>query len=234
VDYAALPIEELVLACAQTNKTPAWEEFVRRFQPLISTVALRTARLWGDPAANAIDDLVQETYLKICANDCRLLRNFRPQHPGAFFGYLKMVTANVVHDHFKAAHAVKRGAGEVTENLDPYDRDTALAREISLPREKTVEYEILLTQIDACLSRCVPAGELARSRRIFWLYYRCGLTASAIASLPGMGLTTKGVESTLLRLNRLVRGALAEVSTKRKGDSKSPPAEKGLRPAGSF
>jgi RNA polymerase sigma-70 factor, ECF subfamily len=234
VDYAALPPEELVVACAHHNVAPAWEEFVRRFQPLISTVALRTARQWGDPRVSVIDDLVQETYLKICADDCRLLRNFNPEHPGAFFGFLKMVTSNVVHDHFKAARAIKRGAGQITENLDPYERDATSATGRSASHTEIIEYDVLLGQIDTCLARCVAAGELARSRRIFWLYYRCGLTAGAIANLPGIGLSTKGVESALLRLNRLVRGALGEASPRADSGSKSPNTEKGLRPAGSF
>jgi len=44
---------------------------------------------------------------------------------------------------------------------------------------------------------------------VFWLYYRAGFTASAIASLPTVGLTTKGVESLIFRLTRIVRENLA-------------------------
>jgi RNA polymerase sigma-70 factor, ECF subfamily len=40
---------------------------------------------------------------------------------------------------------------------------------------------------------------------IFWLYYRDGLTARAIAQLPGIRLSVKGVESTIHRLTRRVR-----------------------------
>jgi hypothetical protein len=46
---------------------------------------------------------------------------------------------------------------------------------------------------------------LERDRKLFWLYYRVGLTADAIAGLPSIGLSTKGVESSLLRLTRLLR-----------------------------
>jgi DNA-directed RNA polymerase specialized sigma24 family protein len=66
-----------------------------------------------------------------------------------------------------------------------------------------------LQQIDAHLGRLAVGQNLERDRRVFWLYYRVGLTANAIASLPAIGLSTKGVESTILRLTRLLRQELA-------------------------
>ena len=173
-------------------------------------MALRTARQWGEPASSVLDDLVQETYLKLCAEDCRLLKNFRARHAHAIFGFLKVVTANVVHDHYKASRAVKRGAAECFENLD----NRALGEQWATnrpnkPTSSTVEQAILFEEIDRCLIEGVAAAEVPRSRRIFWLYYRCGLSARAIAALPNIDLTTKGVESTILRLSRLVRTTFA-------------------------
>jgi len=74
---------------------------------------------------------------------------------------------------------------------------------------KSSERGILLQQIDAHLGRLAVGQNLERDRRVFWLYYRVGLTANAIASLPAIGLSTKGVESTILRLTRLLRQELA-------------------------
>src|SRR4029077_11356378 len=101
LDLRSLSPVELVATCLATKDGLVWTEFVRRFRPLISTIVLRTARNWGEPNPSLLDDLIQETYLKLCADDCRLLRNFRSQYPSAIFGFLKVVTANVVHDHFK-------------------------------------------------------------------------------------------------------------------------------------
>lgn len=176
----------------------------------MATVALRTARQWGEPPPGLLDDLVQETYLKLCADDCRLLKNFRSHYPSAIFGFLKVVTANVVHDHFKASHAAKRGSGECTENLEDHGLNDKCATDRSIrSTSSTLEQAILFEEIDRCLTESVAAPELPRSRYIFWLYYRCGLSARAIAALPNVGLTTKGVESTILRLSRLVRTAFA-------------------------
>ncbi len=47
-----------------------------------------------------------------------------------------------------------------------------------------------------------------RDRWIFWMYYRHGLTASAISGFDRFELTQKGVESTILRLTRQVRDCL--------------------------
>jgi len=45
---------------------------------------------------------------------------------------------------------------------------------------------------------------------IFWLYYEQGYSAKEISLLPSMGLTVKGVESTLQRLTRFLKdGGLA-------------------------
>ena len=56
------------------------------------------------------------------------------------------------------------------------------------------------------------AGEpnFTRDFAIFWLYYRQGLTSKAISELAAIGLGVKGVESTLLRLTRLVRAKLTD------------------------
>lgn len=178
---------------------------------MISTIALKTAHQWGEPSSSLVDDLVQETYLKLCAEDCRLLKNFRSHYPFAIFGFLKVVTANVVHDHFKASRAAKRGAGECIENLEDRAVHEKCIGNKSDKSSSAVEQTILFNEIDRCLSKSVATSELSRSRRIFWLYYRCGLSARAIAALPNIELTTKGVESTILRLSRLVRTAFARL-----------------------
>jgi RNA polymerase sigma-70 factor (ECF subfamily) len=203
MDYAALSAERLILACTQTRDGAAWEEFVRRFHRLIATVALRVARRWGDSSRQVVDDLVQETYLKLCADNFHILRSFKSQHPDAFYGYVKVVTANLVHDHFKAAHSGKRGSGMVDCAADAQITSEAGAS------AKSSERGILLQQVDRLLSRLAEGRHLERDRRVFWLYYRVGLTAHAIASLPAIGLSTKGVESTILRLTRLLRQELA-------------------------
>jgi len=219
MDYVALSAEHLVQACAQTGDAAAWEEFIRRFHRLISTVVLRVARRWGESSRQVIDDLVQDTYLKLCADECHLLRSFKAHHADAFYGYLKVMTANLVHDHFKAIHSAKRGSGaaEVT--------DDETVRSAWYPRgapgvAHSSERRILLQELDGLLRKLAQGPHLERDRRVFWLYYRAGLTASAIATLPSIGLSTKGVESTILRLTRLLRQEMVE-GRRRQGEAQT-------------
>jgi DNA-directed RNA polymerase specialized sigma24 family protein len=206
MEYATITPEELVLICFQTRDELAWAEFVRRFHPLIARVVLRVARHWGQNSHQAIDDLVQEVYLKLCADDLNLLRNFKSSHEGAIYGYLKVFTANLAQDHFKASHAKKRGGTAQTGSLDACaveERGT-----LKEPEVAAFERKILLGQVAACLAAVASGSNAKRDCRMFWLYYRVGLSASAIAALPTIGLSTKGVESTLLRLTRQVRDRL--------------------------
>ena len=205
--YSALPASELVRACAQPGDPAAWEEFVRRFQPLVATVAMRTAARWGESSRQSVDDLVQETYLKLCANRCRLLRHFVPCHQDAIYGFLKVVTVNVVHDHFKSRHASKRHPGHPEQDSEPAE---VCAPQGQAGSAETMERAIFLNEIDELLRSCACGPTKARDCTIFWLYYRQGFTARAIASIPWIGLSEKGVESTIQRLTRAVRSEIGE------------------------
>jgi RNA polymerase sigma-70 factor (ECF subfamily) len=207
VDYTLLPADELVKTCLNAGSPGAWEEFVRRFQKLIATVVLRTARRFGESDPQLVSDLVQETYLKLCSDDARLLRSFTSRHEGAIFGYLKVVTSNLVHDYFKAIRSQKRGG---VSNYSEYDESEA---SVAAPAHD-LDRDILIQEIDVCLQGVCKGVNSRRDRAIFWLYYREGLSASAIASLPTIDLTVKGVETTLLRLARLVREQLHSESGK--------------------
>src|SRR5215813_1062421 len=177
--YSALQPEELVRMCVERGHAAAWNEFMRRFHPLITRTALRTARTWGVSESSVTDDLVQETYLKLCSDNCSLLREFRPQRPNALYGYLKVVTANVVHDHFKNARALKRGAGKSPAELRSLDGQAGCTLLHDVESQQKLERTILMQQIDRELARCSPEEDVRRNRLIFWLYYRDGLSAIA-------------------------------------------------------
>jgi RNA polymerase sigma-70 factor (ECF subfamily) len=205
--YSSISIEELVRRCAASRSPEAWEEFVRRFHRLIATVILRTASRLGDSSKQTVDDLIQETYLKLCADDFRILRSFKQQHTDAFIGYIKVVTANVVRDHFKSFHTQKRGAGHLEQIEEDF---VPAAGEDSAGSAKSIERAVLIQEITSRLDICAAGPDKERNTRIFWLHYRAGLSARAIADLPGIGLTTKGVESIIIRITRELRERMAE------------------------
>ena len=99
---SSLSAVDLVQKCAHSEDADAWRELVRRFHPIIAAAVLRTARRSCEPSRQLVDDLIQDTYLKLCNNRCRLLRSFHPEHSNSIYGFVKVMAANVVHDHFKA------------------------------------------------------------------------------------------------------------------------------------
>ena len=167
--YSSLSIEELVRWCAASRSADAWEEFVRRFHRLIATVILRTAARLGDSSKQTVDDLIQETYLKLCADDYRILRSFEQQRPDAFIGYVKVVAANVARDHFKSFHTRKRGAGHVEQLEVDF---VPLAEDDSAGSPQSIERAVLIREITHLLDDCVAGPEQERNKRIFWLHYR--------------------------------------------------------------
>ena len=222
--YRDLSPEELVRACTSSGTEEAWEEFVRRFHTLVATVAFRVAARWGPTSRELVDELVQETYLKLCAGDCRILRSFEPRHSGSFFGFLKVVTANVVRDHFKSERSAKRGGNrESPDELRESTMDTSVPK----PAFEAGEKRVLLRELDTSLREIAHGPHSERDRRIFWLYYRVGLTADAISALPSIDLSVKGVESTIFRLNRLLRERLVSQVSAR-------PDSEGIRRSKSF
>lgn len=204
MSYSSLSAEELVRACAESGNAGAWEEFIRRFRLTIGSAVRRIARRYGEQSNPVIDDLIQDTYLKVCNDHCRMLRDFKPQHPDAFFGMLKVTAGNIAHDYFRARYSAKRGSGIVESELTDVD---AFVPDSHSTGPDHIEREILLREIDEILSGSATS---ARDREIFWLYYRQGFTAQAIAAIPCYKLKTKGVESTLYRLTCQVRERLAE------------------------
>ncbi|MGD0097286.1 MAG: sigma-70 family RNA polymerase sigma factor [Terracidiphilus sp.] len=200
---------DILRECLNSNTEAAWKLFVERFQPLISASVARVVRRYQVPVATLIDDLTQETYLRLCKDECRALRNFNARHDEAIFGYIKVIATTVALDHFRARFTQKRG-NEISEG------ETASEGTVS---PSAIEKNALIQQIDILLA----ATESERDRAIFWLYYGQGYTARDIAAMPHLGLSEKGVESCIYRLTRslkdMVVGGAARISGSAKGKS---------------
>jgi RNA polymerase sigma-70 factor (ECF subfamily) len=204
MDPRKLSVKELVSYCLDSQDLDGWTEFVRRFQPLIAGVVYRSVCARPRPNTSMVDDLVQQTFLKLCANNYKALQDFNFKDDHGFFGFLKVVASHVVEDYFREVNNQKRGGGREEEDIEEV-RIPVLFRPTSL---QPAEMAILIEQIDRCLKKLASDPNFTRDYTIFWLYYRQGLTAKAISKLPGITLGVKGVESTLLRLTRYVKVCL--------------------------
>jgi len=202
MDPRKLTDEELVRLLLATRdedlRAELWVEFWRRFQPIIArTVRRRIVRYtrWVDPGR--VDDLVQETFLKILKDNYKALRKFEFWHENAFQGFLKVMAAHVVEDNIRKDNADKKGRGQKPENIDNLlqplsDRSHGVASMFN---------NLRMSEIENCLKRRKGEPNFERDYKMFWLYFQHGFTALEISQLPDIGLkNVKGVESALLRL----------------------------------
>jgi RNA polymerase sigma-70 factor (ECF subfamily) len=200
VDYSTLSPADLIRLCAEKNQS-AWEEFVRRYQRPLALAISRVLRRWGEVSTILLDDLLQETYIALCAGNYRLLRQFIEKHPDSLDAMLRVVAANVTHDEMRARNSQKRGGDptkthaqpSLTEGVTSYDETTRIEREIQLD------------EIDRLLQRAPKPISSTRDREIFWLHFRSGMSAQSISELPFVQLTAKGVETSLYRTLEFIR-----------------------------
>ena len=179
-----------------------WFEFWHRFQPVIArTIRRRILRYtqWVD--RDWVDNLVQETFLKIFKDDCKVLRKFEFWHENAFPGFLKVMTAHVVEDDIRKRNSGKEGGGQPHEDIDNLpqplpDRSHGVA---------SIFNSLRMSEIENCLQRRKAEPNFERDYKMFWLYFQHGFTALEISQLPDIGLkNVKGVESALLRLSKWI------------------------------
>lgn len=201
INHQHAALKQLLKLCLRDDNEALWAEFIRRTQPVIAGVIIKTLWRWRIPSPDMVDDLAQETYLKLCANDFKALREFVCEHDNALYGFLKVVASHVVQDHFRSFCSQKRGCGKEPEELNQVG---AIYADASCSVQG-MERKVLFREISECLETRAAGPNFARDYAVFWLYYVHGYTAKAIARVPTIGLTVKGVESILLRLIRVVR-----------------------------
>src|SRR5262245_62150620 len=110
--YSSLSWNELVRVCAESKDQAAWEDLVCRSKTQISKVIWRVARRYGENSFAVIEELVQDTYAKLCTDNHRILKEFQPRHENAFIGFLLVTATNVARDHFRGRVILKRSSGQ--------------------------------------------------------------------------------------------------------------------------
>jgi RNA polymerase sigma-70 factor (ECF subfamily) len=199
-------IRDLLHLCLSSDGEEQWREFVRRTQPLIASVIINTVRRWKTPAPSLVDDLIQDSYVKLFANDKKALRVAKNEHENTIFGYLKVIASNVVRDHFRQP-ANKADEIEISDAVFPPG-----------PRDRErLEFLQKKEQIKRILEMLSVSETYDRDVGIFWFFYEQGYTAKEISLLPAVGLTVKGVEAVLFRVARFVREKL-ELKEPKTGD----------------
>ena len=190
-------IRDLLHLCLSSDGQEQWREFVRRTQPLIASVIINTVRRWKTPAPSLVDDLIQDTYVKLFANDKKALRAIKNEYENTIFGYLKVIASNVVRDHFR----------QPVNKADEIELSDAVLPPGPQDRER-LEFLHKKEEIKGILETLSSSETYDRDVAIFWLFYEQGYTAKEISLIPTVELSVKGVEAVLFRVARHVRERL--------------------------
>lgn len=202
------PLEELLSRCADEPQEDDWAELAQRTRQELAAVCGRVARRWGHRDVSVAEDMVQEVYARLVATPA--LSRFEARGEGSALRYLKAIAAAVTHDHFRGIAAQKRGGG--VEELPLYDW-----AEPATKGQGDSEQQLLLHEVETVLQRLGGGSGVDRNLLIFQLHYRLGLSAQAIASIPALELSAKGVESALARMVRLIQGAVLKAKAEGAG-----------------
>jgi RNA polymerase sigma-70 factor (ECF subfamily) len=201
----AVDLRRLLEDCL-SGRQEGWTKFVAYCQPTIQAAVVRSIRRCGTPTPELAEDLVQDTYMRLCADNYRILRDVRFFESAGINGLLEAVAVSVTFDYFRRRIAKKRGSGQQPISIDQ-------AKEIPTADpegQRRTERHVLFGEIDRHLRAISAPENAARDRRVFWLYYHHGFSAKEIAALAGVSLTPKGAESILHRLTAQLKEVFDE------------------------
>ena len=196
-------LSDLLRLCLVEGRADAWDMLVKYLQPEIVGVVARRAGRYGTVPADCVQNLTQNAYLKLCEEGLNLLRRIDGLEEEHALAYVKRAVKNLVDDHFRSEGSQTRYPPSGFADPEALDTasDTAPAEEI--------ERRILIHEIDRILCSLLSQKTAARDRAIFWLRHRHGMTARAIAAIPGIGLSEDGVETLLRRIVLLLKKAIS-------------------------
>lgn len=185
---------ELADRCARGER-PAWVELIRRYDRKVLRV------LWNSGGRGELEDLRQEVWARLLANDGRALKGLRAERQGSLSLFLAMTAKRVALDHVRARKsrpviehdAVATGIPDVAAS--PEDHAQAARRK-----------QILVRALETVASESANPG---RDRDILRLHFEEGYSANEIAEM-GIGLPAKGVESVLRRSREKLSKLLTE------------------------
>lgn len=183
--------------CLDTGTSTSWDHFVALAQPIVAGAIVRALARWGGAESVLADDLIQDTFVKLCAKNCHVLRSFRGTETTALCAYLRTVASSIAADHFNSSSAIKHG-GKV-QSISLEDLSAPSLATSNAPMQE-IESNLILSRVENCLS-----SHKDRDRNIFWLYHRHGYTPEDISHYPGIEVSKGGVETIIYRLTKAIR-----------------------------
>jgi len=196
---------ELFRLCANDPDNDGyWQEFVRRFNPLLArsiAVAWRRNGQGDWPPADVAADLLQDSYTAIVKNDFRLLHNFRGATNAEAEAYLAQTAINQTITYLRNRKALRRAADEVSlqELLDEQgDATLADAAAHSVPN-------LTVRELIQALEHCFDGPNSKRDILIFLLYAHDGYTVAEIARMEICDLKETSIANLLGQMKMRLR-----------------------------
>jgi len=210
---------DLIKTCAESaDNQKAWLEFIRRFDHHIKLSVIRayrylTIRNLGKERIleEEIKDLVQEVYIKLVKNNCKLLKNFKPKYNGSISIYLSLTCASVVKDHFRKSGTLKRKAPNKGSDGRIYSANEGklINKKISYflsanPEEKVIAKDIL-EKAENYYSIFHPKRNNEKRKLIFQLYFLEGLSIKDISRIKGLNVSLANANKIVWKMKREIR-----------------------------
>ena len=208
----------LIKACAESiENQKAWLEFLRRFDRHIKLSVLRAYRFFSinllkkDTVKEDIKDLVQEVYIRLFKNDCKVLKNFKPKHDDAIYAYLAIMSTSVVKDFFKKFGRLKRkGYMESIDDSEDISKENKLINKslssfMRTNAEKQIIAKDLLEKIKSHYNSNNSKKDDKRKDLIFQLYFVHGLSITDISRIKGLNISLSNANTIIWRMKRNIR-----------------------------
>lgn len=191
---AAFSEGDLAAACARGERR-AWAELLRRYDGKVRS-ALRRA---GAP--EDADDLRQDVWTRLLANDRAALRRFRAERTGSLRVFIGQVARRVAIDHGRARRLRPPGCGGQEPAALPSSAPSPFEQLRSAARAR---------RLSAALDKVATASDHpARDRDILRLHFEEGYLPAEIAGMAP-GISTRGIESLLRRARQKLAALLCE------------------------
>ncbi len=166
---------ELVARCI-AGDGGAWKALTERFAPVLAAhVSRALRRLFGQVDPGERDDILQETWVRLSADDAKVLRDFR--WGCALATYLKAIAASLCARRARTARRERRLWGR------PVDLDLVLA--VS-PGDAPVPLEKIVSEEDEKGAEAAIASLSDRERLAVRLHFQDGASPAEIARLLGI------------------------------------------------
>lgn len=220
----------LIKACAESQEDQkAWLEFLRRFDRHIKISVIRAYRFFSislrerEIIKDDIRDLVQEVYIRLFKNDCKVLRNFKPKYDDAIYAYLSIVCSSVVKDFSKKFSRLKRyGYVESIDERSAIGNENKLINKslssfMQTNPEKQIIAKDLLEKVKNHYSSANSKKEDKIKELIFKLYFIHGLSIKDISRIKGLNISISNANMIIWRMKRKIRSLVFEDSLSAKG-----------------